>query len=68
MSFSALGLSFSFSLSLFAREDHGETTSRIFPSNVSDVERGLGGEFTLAMDLPPPPRGWLQDDADVACR
>ena len=36
--------------------------------DVSDVERGLGGEFTLAMDLPPPPRGWLQDDADVACR
>lgn len=33
-----------------------------------DVERGLGGEFTLSMDLPPPPRGWLQDDAEVACR
>nr|VWP00740.1 CAG pathogenicity island protein 23 (Protein PicB) [Ganoderma boninense] len=33
-----------------------------------DVERGLGGEFTLSMDLPPPPRGWLQGDADVACR
>ncbi|TBU39345.1 hypothetical protein BD309DRAFT_1052133 [Dichomitus squalens] len=36
---------------------------------VDDVEReGLGGEFTLSMDLPPPRRGWLQDDADVACR
>ncbi|KAI1792757.1 hypothetical protein LXA43DRAFT_314540 [Ganoderma leucocontextum] len=33
-----------------------------------DVERGRGGEFTLSMDLPPPPRGWLQEDVDVACR
>ncbi|PIL28921.1 hypothetical protein GSI_08968 [Ganoderma sinense ZZ0214-1] len=33
-----------------------------------DVERGLGGEFTLSMDLPPPPRGWLHEDAEVACR
>ena len=33
-----------------------------------DVERGLGGEFTLSMDLPPPRRGWMQEDAEVACR
>ena len=45
--------------------DRGESLAG---DDVSDVERGLGGEFTRAMDLTPPPRGWLQDDADVACR
>ena len=33
-----------------------------------DIERGLGGEFTLSMDLPPPPRGWLQEDAAEVAR
>ena len=33
-----------------------------------DLGQHRGGEFTLGMDLPPPPRGWMGEDSVESCR